>query len=113
MLFIEDVLFFPLYDFGFFVKNQMFIGVWIYVRVFNSIPLIHMSVFMPILNCFYYYSSVAVLDVRDGDTSKSSFIVQDYLSFPGYFVFPYEVEYCSFKACEELCWDFEGIALSL
>ena len=27
---------------------------------------------------------------------------------PGLFVFPYETEYCSFKVCEELCWDFDG-----
>ena len=25
--------------------------------------------------------------------------------YPGYFVFPYEADYCSFKVCEELCWD--------
>ena len=24
------------------------------------------------------------------------------------FIFPYEVDYCSFKVCEELCWDFDG-----
>ncbi|KAL6086712.1 hypothetical protein STEG23_032488 [Scotinomys teguina] len=24
------------------------------------------------------------------------------------FVFPYEVESCSFQVCEELCWDFDG-----
>ena len=36
---VEDA-FFPLYNFGFFVKNQVFIGVWINVRVFDSISLI-------------------------------------------------------------------------
>ena len=30
------------------------------------------------------------------------------LTILGFFVFPYEVEYCSFEVCEELCWDYDG-----
>jgi len=45
---IENVFFFPLYDSGFFVKDQVTIGVWVYFWVFNSIPLIAFSVFVPI-----------------------------------------------------------------
>jgi hypothetical protein len=26
----------------------------------------------------------------------------------GFFVFPYEVEYCSFNVCKELYWNFDG-----
>ena len=73
--------FFLLYNFGFFVKNQVFIGVWINVRVFNLIPSIHMSVLMPIPSCFYYYSSITAIEVRDGDISRSSFIVQDSFNY--------------------------------
>ena len=50
--FVEDALFFPMYNFGFFVKNQVFISVWINVRVFSLIPLIHVFVFMPIPTVF-------------------------------------------------------------
>jgi hypothetical protein len=32
--FVNEALPFPLYGFGFFVKNQVSIGVWVYVRVF-------------------------------------------------------------------------------
>ena len=46
--FVEDAFFFPLHIFDFFVKNLVFIDVWIYVTVFDWIPLIHVSVFMPI-----------------------------------------------------------------
>ena len=56
---------------------------------------------------FYYYSSIVELEVRDGDTS-SSFIVQDCFGYPVFFVFLYKVEYCSFKVCEELLWNFGG-----
>jgi hypothetical protein len=34
----------------------------------------------------------------------NSFIIQDCSSYPGFFVFPYEVENCSFEVCKELCW---------
>jgi hypothetical protein len=38
--FVEDAVFFPLYGFGFFIKDQVSIGVWIYFRIFDSIALI-------------------------------------------------------------------------
>ena len=77
---------------------------------FNSILLINVSVFMPIPRCFNYCGSILVLEVRDGDDFRSSFIVNDSFRNPKFFglflfVFPYEVEYCSFKVCEELCCD--------
>ena len=106
--FVEDVFFFPLCNFSFFVKNQMFLGMWICVRVFDSIPSIHMSVFRTVLSCFYYYSSVLEPEGRDGNTPGSSFIAQDCFSYPGFFVLPYEEQYCSFEVWEELCWDFNG-----
>ena len=28
------------------------------------------------------------------------------LAILGFLFFPYEVEYCTFEVCEELCWDF-------
>ena len=101
--FVEDAFFFPLYNFGFFVKNQEFIGMWINIRVFNSISFIHVSIFMTVPSCFYCYSSLVELKVRDGNGSEGSFIVQDCFGYPGFFVFLYEDEYCSFEVCEELC----------
>jgi len=77
-LFVEDALPFPWYAFGFFfffVTKQVSIDVWVYFWVFNSIPLIYLSVPMPILCSFYYYCSVVQLEVRDDNTSRSSFIV--------------------------------------
>ena len=104
--FVEDTFFFPLYNFNFFAKNQVFFGVWIDIRVFNLILLVYLSVFMPISSCFHYYSSIVELEVRDGDAFGYFFLVQDCFGYPGFFVFPNEIEYCSFEVCEELCWDF-------
>ena len=67
--FLKDAFFFPLYNFHFFVKNGMFIGVWINIQVFNSIPFVNVSVFMPIPSCFHYCSYVLELYVRDGNAS--------------------------------------------
>ena len=39
---------FPFYVIFFFDKNQVFIGMWINIWVFNSVPLVLLSVFMPI-----------------------------------------------------------------
>ena len=86
----------------------MFKGVWVNIQVFDSILLINLSVFRPIPSCFHYCRSVIELDVRDGDSSRSFFIVLDCFGHPGVFVFPNEAGYFSFEVCEELCWDFDG-----
>ena len=43
--------------------------------VFDLIPLVNISVFMPIPSCFPYCSSVIDFEVRDGISSGSIFIV--------------------------------------
>ena len=58
--FVEYAFYFLLYNFGFLAKNQVFISVWIYVRVFDSIPLSNVPVFMQIPSCFYYYGYIAL-----------------------------------------------------
>jgi hypothetical protein len=69
--FIEDAFF--LHISGFCIKHHVSIGVWIYV--FNSIPLINMSAFMPVPCSFHYYNSVVQIEIRDCYTTISSFIV--------------------------------------
>jgi hypothetical protein len=57
--FVEEAIFSPLYVFGAFVKNQVGIAVWIHVCVLYSVPLVFVSVFVPVPCCFYFYGSVA------------------------------------------------------
>jgi hypothetical protein len=66
-------------------KNQVPIGVWIYVWVFNSIPLLNMYIFVPIPCCFYYHGSVAQLETRDGGTVNISFVSQGCFVYPEFF----------------------------
>ena len=39
---------------------------------------------------------------------RNSFIVKNSFRYPGFFVFPYEIEHCSSHVFEELGWDFDG-----
>ena len=69
------MLSFLLCKFSFFVKNQVFIGVWTNIQVFDFIPLVNLSIFMLLPCCFHYCSSIVKLDVRNSDVSGKSFIV--------------------------------------
>ena len=96
----EDA-FFLLYNFSFFVKNQVFIGMWIQIRVFDSILLVHLPVSMPILRCFYYCSSVIELDIRHGDAFRSSCIMDDCLALLDFLSFRMKlsIAFSSVKNC--------------
>ena len=100
--------FLPVDIFCFFVKGQVFKGVWINIWVFFSVPLVLLSVLMPMPGCFQNCIPVVEFEARDCDASRSSFIIQDCFGYPGFFVFPYEVEYHSFKVFKLFCWDFDG-----
>ena len=113
----DNIFFFPLYVFGFLVQNQVSICVQIYFWVFDLIPLIHLSIFMPIPCGFYYYSFVVEFEFRDGDTFRSSFIVLDCFGYPVHvflcllvflLIFLYEFECCYFKAFKKLGYNFGG-----
>ena len=56
-----------------FCKKSVVHGLMDYVRVFNLVPFVHMSVFMPTPSCFYYYRAIVELEVGDGDTSRKKF----------------------------------------
>lgn len=58
----------------------------------TGIPLNTMSAFVSISYSFYYYFFIVQLEMGNGETSRSSVIVQDCFSYRGFFVFPYEAE---------------------
>ena len=55
---IEEIVLSPLYTLGSFVINELTIQSWVYFCALYSVSLIYVSVFMPILYCFDYYSFV-------------------------------------------------------
>ena len=50
-LFIEESVFAPLYILASFVKNKVPVGVWVYFWAFDLVPLVYISVFVPVLYC--------------------------------------------------------------
>jgi hypothetical protein len=84
--------------------------VWIYVCINKSIPLINVSVFYACFRlCDYYYcySSVIKLEIRNGDTYNSSFIVQGCFSYLAFCLsVPIEVENSPLQCCIHFCWNF-------
>ena len=49
--FIEEAVFAPLYILASFVKNKVSIGAWVYFWAFYLVPLVYISVFMPVPYC--------------------------------------------------------------
>ena len=49
--FIEEAVFAPLYILASFVKNKVPIGAWLYFRAFYLVPLVCLSVFVPVSYC--------------------------------------------------------------
>ena len=54
--FVEKSLFSPLNS---IVENQLTIDVWVYFCTLNSIPLIYMSILIPVPHSFDYFSIVS------------------------------------------------------
>ena len=46
--FIEEAVFAPFYIFVSFVKNKLPIGAWVYFWDFHLVPLVYISVFVPV-----------------------------------------------------------------
>ena len=82
--FVKDAFFLPLYDFSSLVKNKVFVGLWIYIWVFDSIALVNISVFVPIPGSSHYCSSVIQFEVRDGNASRTTFLYRIVLAILGF-----------------------------
>jgi hypothetical protein len=75
--FVESAVLFLLDGFSSLVEDQVTIGMWVHFWVFNSIPLIYLSVALPVPCCFYHNDSVIQLEIKDGDSTRGPFIVEN------------------------------------
>ena len=64
-------VFSPLYIFASFVKDKVSIGAWIYLWAFCFVPLIYISVFVPVPYCLDDCGFVVETEVRQVDSSSS------------------------------------------
>ena len=93
------------------IKCFQVCGLFLYLQ-FNAIDLRSASIPRPC--SLYYYCTIVQLEVRDSDTYRISFIVQDYLAIFIFFLLPYEVKNCSTDSLDGINsawrgpWSFEG-----
>ena len=88
---VKEVVFFLLYILASFVKDKVSIGSWTYLWAFYSVPLIYISVFVPVLYCLDDCGFVVEPEVRQVDSSSSILLSQDCFGYLRFFVFPYKL----------------------
>jgi hypothetical protein len=91
--FVENAVFFPLDGFSSFVKDQVIIGVWVHFWVFNSIPLIYLSVTVSV-PCSFYHNCSVVHSLWSGMVIPPEVLLL--LRIVGFFVISDEFGNCSF-----------------
>ena len=77
--------FYPLYILASFVKDKVSIGVWIYLWTFYFVPLIFISVFVPVPYCLDDCGFVVEPEVRQIDSSSSILLSQDSFGYLRFF----------------------------
>ena len=88
---LKEVVFFPLYILVSFVEDKAFIGEWIYLWAFCFVPLIYISVFVPMPYCLDDCGFVVEPEVRQVDSSSSILLSQGCFGYSRFFVFPYKL----------------------
>ena len=74
---VKEIVFNLLYILASFVKDKVSIGVCIYLWAFYFVPLIYISVFVPVLYCLDDCGFVVEPEVRQVDSSSSILLSQD------------------------------------
>jgi hypothetical protein len=72
--FIEETVFYLSHILGAFPKTQLALCMWINLWILYSIPLIYVSVFMPLSFCFDYIRLVVYIEIKYCDVSGFVFI---------------------------------------
>ena len=85
---IEEAVFYRLYFLACFVKDKVPRGAWVYLWAFCLVPLVCISVFVPVPYCF---ATLFYCKVRKVDSSSSAVLAEDCFDYSVSFVFPYEL----------------------
>jgi len=88
---VKEIVFSPLYILASFVKDKVSLGAWVYIWAFYFVPLIYISVFVPVPYCLDDYGFVVELEVRQLDSSSSILLSEDCFGYSRFFVFPYKL----------------------
>ena len=88
------------------MRSPLCIGAWIYLWAFYFVPLIYISVFVPVPYCLDDYGFVVEPKVRQV-FSSSSILPQECFGYSRFFVFPYKLSNYLFQLCEEYHWQLD------
>ena len=88
---LKGLSFFSLCILASFFKDKVSIGAWIYLWAFYFVPLIYISVFVPVPYCLDDCGFVVEPEVRQVDSSSSILLSQDCFGYLMFFVFPYKL----------------------
>ena len=88
---VKEIVFSALYILFSFVKDKVIIGAWIYLWAFYFVPLIYISVFVPVPYCLDDCCFVVEPEVRQVDSSSSILLSQDCFGYLRLIIFPYKL----------------------
>ena len=88
---VKEIVFSPLYILASFVKDKVSVGAWIYLWAFYFVPLIYISVFVPVPYCLDDCGFVVEPEVRQVDSFSSILLSQACFGYSKFFVFPYKL----------------------
>ena len=110
---LKRLSFSPLYIFASFVKDKVSIGVWIYLWAFDFVPLIYISVFVPVPYSLDDCSFVVEPEVRQVDSSSSILLSQDCFGYLKFFYLYTNCEIICSSSVKNTIVSLIGIALNL
>ena len=97
-----------------FVKDKVSVGAWIYLWAFYFVPLIYISVFVPVPYCLDDGGFVVEPEVRQVDSSSSILLSQDCFGYLRFFVyFHTNCEIICSSSVKNMAGSLIGIALNL
>ena len=88
---VKEAVFSPLYILASFVEDKVSIDMWNNLCAFYFVPLIYISVFVPVPYCLDDCGFVVESEVRQVDSSSSILLSQDYFGYSRFFVSPYKL----------------------
>ena len=87
----NEIVFSSLYIFAYFVKDKVYVGEEIYLWAFHFVPLIYISVFVPVPYCPDDCGFVVEPKERQVDSSRSILFSPDCFGYSKFFVSPYKL----------------------
>ena len=92
------------------LSDKVSIGVWIYLWAFYFVPLIYISVFVPVLYCLDDCSFVVEPEVRQVDSSSSILLSQNCFGYSRFLYFQTNCEIICSSSLKNIVGSLIGIA---